>query len=209
MIFLKLKILEENEDQIKFIIENSFPEFANALRRVITTHIPVLAVGYINIEENSSGLYDEVLAHRIGLVPLKYNPDDYVEKDKCSCKGKGCSNCEVVLVLDKTGPCTVYSGDFKSTDKNVKPVFDSIQIVDLIDGQKLKLEAIAYLGKASEHAKYQAAIVGYEADEKEKNFTFVVETTSGLKPRQILDSALGILEEKTNELISELEKNVK
>lgn len=204
--FLKIKILEENEEKIKFVIEDSFPEFANALRRAMISHIPVLAIDYVDIEENSSGLYDEIIAHRLGLIPLKFNSKIYVEKERCKCDGKGCSRCEVVLVLDKKGPCMVRASDFKSAADDVEPVFGNIPIVELLKDQALKLEAVARLGKGQEHAKFQAAVVGYEASRNEKNFTFRVETISGLKPRDIVVLALEILESKATNFINTVGK---
>ena len=44
--------------------------FINAVRRSVT-EIPVLAIDEVEIFKNDSALYDEVLAHRIGLIPLK------------------------------------------------------------------------------------------------------------------------------------------
>lgn len=159
---MKIKILEMNNTKMKFILEDTFPAFANAMRRIMIGEIPTMAIEYVDIEENSSGLYDEIIAHRLGLIPLLFNKNLYSLKDECKCGGKGCSRCEVVFVLDKKGPCTVYSSDLKSTSEDVKPSDMNIPIVELFDGQKLKLEAVAQLGFGKDHMKWQAAIVGYK-----------------------------------------------
>lgn len=44
---------------------------ANAFRRILIAEIPTLAVEDVFIKNNTSIIQDEVLAHRLGLVPLK------------------------------------------------------------------------------------------------------------------------------------------
>lgn len=144
-----------------FLVEDTDTGFANAMRRVMMGEIPVMAVDYVDIEQNNSGLYDEILAHRIGMIPMTFDKKSFVKKNDCKCDGKGCSRCEVAMVLDKTGPCVVKAGDMKSTDESVQPADPDIIIVELLDGQQVKLEAYASLGTGKEHAKWQAVNVGY------------------------------------------------
>lgn len=44
---------------------------ANAFRRIMIAEIPSLAIENVYIENNTSVIQDEVLAHRLGLVPFK------------------------------------------------------------------------------------------------------------------------------------------
>ena len=76
----------------------------------------------------------------------RFNQKLYDMKDGCKCNGKGCSRCQVTIALKKKGPCMVYSGDFKLSDKEVKPIHDKIIIVELMEGQELEFEATAQLG---------------------------------------------------------------
>ncbi len=149
---MNVKFLERGERRIKFIVEGTDNRFMNTLRRYAYGEVPTMAVDVVRFQENTSGMYDEVLAHRIGLIPLTYDPDVYSYGDKK----------KVTLVLEKEGPCVVRAGDMKSTDESVKPVFEDIPIITLLEGQKLKFEADAILGKGKDHAKWQAAIVGYK-----------------------------------------------
>lgn len=157
---VKIKILSKANDRIVFALEDSNPAFANALRREIR-NVPTMAIENVEIEENSSGLYDEVIAHRLGLIPLSFDKI-YSKKKECRCGGKGCSRCEVILRLEKQGPCIVKAGDLQSDDKKVKPTNPAMPIVELLENQKLKLTAMAQLGSGDEHAKWQAAVVGYK-----------------------------------------------
>ena len=158
---MNLKILNKSDKTLKFVLETD-AGFANALRRTMTADVPIMAIENVTIEENRSGIFDEAVAHRLGMIPMAFDSKLYNLKDECPCGGKGCSRCEVVLILDKTGPCTAYAGDMKSTADDVKPVDADIPIAELLDGQKLKFEATAQLGYGKDHGKWKAAIVGYQ-----------------------------------------------
>lgn len=158
---MNVKILEKNPKHVKFVLEKATPAFANALRQIMVAEIPIMAIDYADIEKNSTGLFDELLAHRLGLIPLKFNPKLFNLREECKCGGRGCSRCEVVFSLEGTGPCTLHSGDLKSNDESVKPADPNIPIVELLEGRTLKLQAVASLGLGKNHTKYQAAVVGY------------------------------------------------
>ncbi len=156
-----IKILSSSGNEMKFILEGTSIAFANALRRVMRSELPVLSIEYVDLEENNSGIFDEVLAHRLGLIPLIFDPKKINLKSECKCGGKGCTNCEAVLVLEKQGPCIVRTGDIVSASDSVRPLDMKIPITELLEGQRLKFEATAQLGFGTEHVKWQAANVGY------------------------------------------------
>jgi DNA-directed RNA polymerase subunit D len=159
---MKVRILSKTDAEMKFLLEGVAPSFANALRRIMMTETPVLAIEWVDFVKNDSALHDEVIAHRLGLIPLTFDPKLYNLPSKCACKGKGCSRCQVKLSLSKKGPGMVYSEDLKSDAPDVKPLFPNIPIVELFDGQELELEATAQLGLGKTHMKWQAAAVGYK-----------------------------------------------
>jgi len=203
---MKIEILEESDKKLKFVLTESNQAFANSLRRIMLGEIPTMAIEHVDFYQNSSGLFDEIIAHRLGLIPLTYNPKVYNLPSECKCKGKGCSSCQVVLSFDSKKlkkPCTVKSSDLKLTDEDVKPITPDIPIVELLEDHELKFDAVARLGLGKDHAKWQAALVGYSSKDN-KSFTFNVETTSGLKPRKILEKALDILESKAKRFKKEI-----
>jgi DNA-directed RNA polymerase subunit D len=156
---MNINILDKNEDSMRFTVEGIDTPMANTLRRVILSEVPVMAVDDVVMIENSSVLHDEILALRLGLVPLKTDLDAYNLPEKCSCKSElGCHLCRTVLTLDveaEKGSRTVYSGDMVPEDPNIAPVSGKIPLVKLAPGQRVKLEAYAKLGKGIVHAKWQ------------------------------------------------------
>jgi len=159
---MEIKIINQKDDSLDLAIDGIDNVMANTLRRLMLAEVPTLAIEEIEFQKNGSALYDEILAHRIGLIPLKTDLKSYNLKEECKCKGEGCALCQVELTLDVTGPATVNSGELKCKDPAVKPVFDNIPIVKLIKGQKLKLSATAVLGKGKTHMKFSPGWFYYQ-----------------------------------------------
>ena len=45
-----------------------------------------MAIDQVEIEENTSALHDELLAHRCGLIPLDSDEvDDFLYHEECQC----------------------------------------------------------------------------------------------------------------------------
>ena len=160
---MEIKVLNKQENKVTFVLKDTTPAFVNTLRRLITSEVPVLAVRKVTFVKNSSALFDEMLAHRLGLLPLTTDLESYVLPSKCSCKGAGCAKCQLILTLKAEGPITVYSSDLKSQDPKIKPVFPKMPIVNLLKGQELEFEAVVTLGTGKEHAKFSPALVYYKS----------------------------------------------
>jgi len=152
-------MLERSDLTARFIIEGISAPLANTLRRIILSEVPTMAIDDVIIYENSSVLHDEMLALRLGLIPLKTDLDSYNLPEKCSCKSDlGCPLCRAILTLDvkaDRGTRTIYSGDLIPDNPNVSPINDRIPIVKLAAGQRIRLEAYAKLGRGKVHAKWQ------------------------------------------------------
>ncbi len=157
---MKIHVLEKDDRKIKFILEGSNPQFANALRRTMIGEVPVLAIKEVDFYENDSALFDEVLAQRLSLIPFYFDSTELVPPEECDC-GENCPKCQVVFALEKEGPCIVKASDLVPTHESVKPVYPDMPIVELLEGQRLKLEAIAVLGYGKDHARWQAAKAYY------------------------------------------------
>lgn len=116
----------------------------NSIRRYLN-HVPIMAIDEVEISINDSALYDETLAHRLGLIPLK--------TEKNTKEGD-----EGTLKLDINEPGFVYS---KSLKGNPQPVYKEIPITLLEKGQELKLIAKVRAGKGIEHVKFSPGLLFY------------------------------------------------
>jgi DNA-directed RNA polymerase subunit D len=203
---MKLDIKKLTPDEMDFKLTGSNPAFANAIRRIIMRDIPIMAIDEVEFKANDSAIHDEMLAHRLALIPLR-TPDGYVLPERCKCEDKRCSRCSVIFTLKKKGPAAVVSEDLKSSDKEAVPVSDSIPIAELGEGQKLEFSAIAHLGRGKDHAKWQPALVSYKyTPSDDSQFFFHLESTGALPPEQLLLRALEILQGKSEEFLKLVKK---
>jgi DNA-directed RNA polymerase alpha subunit len=60
------------DDSIVFYVANIDCSIANALRRVMIAEVETLAIDMVEVRANDSVLFDEFLAHRLGLVPFRH-----------------------------------------------------------------------------------------------------------------------------------------
>ncbi|MFW9999798.1 MAG: DNA-directed RNA polymerase subunit D [Candidatus Hodarchaeota archaeon] len=157
---MNLEVLEKSDRKLIFVVEGISIEMANAIRRIIISEIPVMAVDEIIILKNDSPLYDEIISHRLGLIPLTTDLEVYKLPRECECGGYGCPLCQVSLTCEvtntSTAPLEIYSGDLKSNDPKIIPVDPNIPIVKIDKNDKVIIEAYAILGLAKDHVKWQA-----------------------------------------------------
>ena len=178
---MKLEIKELTEKTAKLIISDSNSSFVNTLRRTLISDVPKLAIEDVDFHlgplgvkredgkdieyESMAPLFDEIIAHRLGLIPIPTDLEIFIYRDDCNCNGEGCPNCTLMYTLNKSGPCTVYSGDLEPTagDPSFRIKDDLIPIVKLKKGEAILAYAQAVLGTGSKHAKWQGCSgVGYK-----------------------------------------------
>ncbi len=186
-----LEVINKDNQKISVKIKGVPLHYANALRRVCLNGVPVFAIDTVDIIENSSVLPDEGLAHRLGLIPIKTDLTRFNEPSKCDCQSEsGCSNCRVMIVLDSGDSDvtrTILSNELSSEDESIKPTSDKISIVQLTQGQRIKVECYARLGRGTEHAKWNSANISTLTDtDKKDESVLTVESTGALSPEQII-----------------------
>jgi DNA-directed RNA polymerase subunit D len=161
---LKVELIEQREDRIRFLLSGVTPAFANAIRRACMSEVPTLAIDEISIYDNTSVLYDEQIALRLGMIPLQAEDLNlYSRPEECQCGGAGCPGCRVDFMLSAEGPGTVCSRDITFTDPGVKTAFDGIPIVVLGEGEKVVIEGYATTRVGRDHAKWQSGtLCGYK-----------------------------------------------
>ena len=187
-----VEFIDRDDREARFVVRNITPAFANGIRRAIIADVPTLSIDTVRFVENSSVMFDEQLALRLGLVPLT-TPEDFAEGDT------------VTLALDVEGPGTAYSGDLVCQDPEVAAADENIPIIELKDDQRLELEADAELGYGRDHAKHQGGVaVGYRhlqrvnvvgdadeyADEERQMLRGVIEEDDELVPTDAFDNDL-------------------
>ncbi|MGQ9788212.1 MAG: DNA-directed RNA polymerase subunit D [Candidatus Hadarchaeaceae archaeon] len=159
---MRIEIRKLGGDEMEFVLSESSPALANTIRRAALREVPIMAVDEVEFKLNDSAMYDEVIAHRLAMVPLTTPSKGYVLPSKCGCREGRCEKCSAELELKAEGPGMVYSGSLRPSDEEVRPVSNSVPIVRLENGQRLELVAIARLGLGKEHAKWQPGIVAYK-----------------------------------------------
>ncbi|MFA5856656.1 MAG: hypothetical protein WC867_04810 [Candidatus Pacearchaeota archaeon] len=148
-----IKIKNNNEKEQKLtLISDMSTSLANAIRRSVL-EIPTMAIDEVEIIKNDSALYDENVAHRMGLIPIKTE------------KGEK----EVKFKLKEIGPKIVYSTDLSpSVDTEIK-----LPIVILDKEQEIEIVADARLGRGIDHIKYSPGLMFFTHNIEEDLLDFV------------------------------------
>jgi DNA-directed RNA polymerase subunit D len=151
-----MKISQINETS--YHVSDTNHGYLNALRRIMGSEVPTMAISKVEFKENSSALYDEIIAHRLGLIPLKtdlktYNIPKKGEEESAAT--------HTTLTLNVEGPCNVYAKDLVPKDTQIKPVHENTLIVKLLQGQKVELIATANLGQGKEHMKWGPGLITF------------------------------------------------
>ncbi|CCW67473.1 unnamed protein product [Phytomonas sp. Hart1] len=151
-------------ETLEFHLNEVDNSFANGLRRVMLAEIPVLGIEEVTILKNTSILPDEMIAHRLGLIPLysmKARQMNYARE--CPCDGGGCTDCTITGELHVECPTHQYSlpvfvnESLKIDDDEVYPVSaeeKGVWLVTLGRSQKLSLRIVIRKNIAKTHAKF-------------------------------------------------------
>jgi DNA-directed RNA polymerase subunit D len=172
-----MEIIEKKDNKVIFKKEID-ESLANALRRFVN-EVPILAIDEIEISKNDSPLYDETVAHRIGLVPLKMNKK-FGPKTELNIK----------LKTKKEG--MVYSEEIKG---DAEIVFGKIPLTFLNKNQELEISGIARVGKGNDHTKFSPGILVYR-----NNIEIKIDKDC---PKEVAETCpKGIFEIKDNKVIA-------
>jgi len=139
---IKLKNYDKERQKLSFITDMSIG-LVNAIRRGVL-EIPIMAIDEVEIVKNDSAFYDEIIAHRLGLIPIK------TEK----------TSKETKFRLKEIGPKTVFSTDIKPS----VGVDFKLPIVILDKDQEIEIVCNAKLGKGVEHIKHSPGLIYYKHD---------------------------------------------
>ncbi|MGV8162237.1 MAG: DNA-directed RNA polymerase subunit D [Candidatus Nanoarchaeia archaeon] len=159
---MKLNLVKKKKGKMTFEIKGESPAYVNTLRRIFMSEVPTMAISSVEFKQNSSALYDEIVAHRMGLIVLKTDLDSY----NMPVEGQDSAATSVKLTLKVVGPKTVYASDLKSNDPKVVPVYPETIILKLFDKQEVELVATAQLGLGKDHMKWSPCLASYYFEPK-------------------------------------------
>lgn len=212
---MRLSIEEITENSISFVVEANY-SFANAIRRILLGEVPAIAVDIVEIKENNTVLADEILANRIGLVPIS-SSRQLVLRDECDCDAH-CERCAIILNLKvkNTGKeiKTVTGKDMATEERGVS-CFNSL-IVKLAPGQSLDIKCIVRKDTPKTHSKYSSVTcVGFKAESANPELEDEIGDCSrvrmdiellegGAKPKEVLLAALEIFKTKLANILDEI-----
>lgn len=171
---MQVKFLKKDGFDYRFLVQDSRNDILSAIRRTMMLHVPVFAVEEVSVYKNESVMPDEMLAHRIGLVPIYSDDVDDAEHH---------------MYLKKTSGM-VYSGDISGPlDVPLK----HIPLDNLNEGKSLELELLVKKGTGEQHTKYcPASVFFYNVATIKQNSN--LESTEGICP-------INILEKKANKIV--------
>lgn len=182
---LKIEIQEKSDEHIIFDLIGVGAPIANALRRILLSDVPSMAIEKVVLYQNTSIIQDEVLAHRLGLIPIKADPKkfefvgaDGIASDKnttvftlevlCTPNPQANPNAPPHLANNNA---IVYSsqlrwipqGDQKDrfSDDPIRPVHDDIVIAKLRPGQSIEAELHVIKGIGRDHAKWSPVATAF------------------------------------------------
>ena len=155
---MKLELIKKKKGKVTFEIKDESVAYVNTLRRIFMSEVPTMAISTVEFRQNSSALYDEIIAHRLGLLVLKTDLDSYnmIKEGETESAAN-----TVTFTLKATGPKTIYASDLKSNDSKTVPVHPETIILKLFDKQEIELVATAKLGLGKTHMKWSPCLASY------------------------------------------------
>ncbi|EMP24469.1 DNA-directed RNA polymerases I and III subunit RPAC1 [Chelonia mydas] len=152
-----------DESTLEFDMVGIDAAIANAFRRILLAEVPTMAVEKVFVYNNTSIVQDEILAHRLGLVPIRADPRLFEYKNQGDEEGTEIDTLQFQLKIKcSRNPCAVkessdpnelyinhkvYSKDITWVplgnqadlfpDADLRPVHDDILIAQLRPGQEI------------------------------------------------------------------------
>lgn len=135
---MRLARLQHDAHALRVELHGADETFANMLRRSLTD-VAVPATQKVTVRKNTSAFPDEVLAHRLGLIPLR---STFAEHRPATLRARG--------------PCVVRAGRIEAED--VEVAAPDLLVVCLNEGEEIDLTLHISLGTGKEHARHGAAV---------------------------------------------------
>ena len=161
---ITIQKIAEDDNKQTILLKGVTEIFGNTIRRMIIEEVPTLAVETVEFKENNSALYDEMLALRLGLTPIKTDLTSYrLPKNQDEIDEKSAS-CTLTLKLKSSKKGNVYADEAESMDPKCTFAFPKMPLVKLIGKQKIDLTMTAIMGQGKEHVKWASGMAYYNKE---------------------------------------------
>ena len=184
---MQVDVLEKEGNRIKLHLKKTDRAQVNSIRRALIADVPKMAISKVRFEmgvtedeetgemyESVNTLSDEVIAHRLGLVPIPtfqgefLFPEDDPQNEGLPEEQWGSPQSQIIYHCSARGPSresdekqiTVRVGDMNvlgDTKLQIHDDYKSIPLTVLRTGQYLEFYAYATLGRGKTHSKWSAA----------------------------------------------------
>ena len=177
-----IEIKSKTDEELVFDIKGVDPTIVNTLRRIMIAEVPTMAIETVIINQNTSIIPDEVLAHRLGLIPILADANDFIEKkpeEDFNEQNSMKFTLNVKCFTDNNGKIinnNIFSKDLifvpqgqqeqkfynnKNKKYSIGLVHDDILINKLTPGMELDLECYCVKGIGRVHAKWSPVCTAY------------------------------------------------
>jgi DNA-directed RNA polymerase I and III subunit RPAC1 len=167
---LKVTIMSCTDELLRLDLSGVDASVSNAIRRVMISEVPTVAIDKVHLWQNTGVIQDEILCHRLGLVPIWVPDIDSVESakeegDDFDIAGAIKFKLHVKCPMDypKGQNLHVYSKDMKFEPQSKaqqdwpqppRPVHGDILLAKLRPGQEIECELYCLKGIGRIHAKW-------------------------------------------------------
>ena len=202
-------VIQLSKDRMVFDLIGCEAPIANALRRILLAEVPTMAIEKCVIFQNTSIIQDEVLAHRLGLLPLKADPtlftaladSNYVPNElntlvftlDVTCT-RTPNTSDTAVNAEKYTNSIVTTADIQwqpqgsqaerlTGDAAVGMYYSDIVVAKMRPGQSIQVEMHAEKGIGAQHAKWSPVATASYRMLPEIN---IVKDTRGSKARELV-----------------------
>lgn len=179
---MKAEVVKKDGNKIQLLLKETQTSEVNALRRAILSDVPKMAISRVRFEmgliedggnhfESVNALPDEVIAHRLAMLPIPtyYDrfcfPEDDPANEGLPEDQWGSPASQIIYHCSVRGPVrddeeehrVVRVGDLNvlgEADLQIPEQYKGIPLTTLVRGQYLEFYAYAVFGRGNEHAKF-------------------------------------------------------
>lgn len=96
-----IRVTRREPGLLEFEMAGVDPAIVNALRRILIAEVPTVAIEHVFVIDNTSEMAEEVLSHRLGLVPLNVDAEQLQARGSDEGEAGAGKPCETNTVVFK------------------------------------------------------------------------------------------------------------